>query len=255
MVSESQLRANFFDMLERLVVPETPSASIRARVDALPVDRVERYRLKPWVPAAAAAFIVAFSLPVVAPGFTLSIEERIARILQWSPPPVPVSPSLRPMLRGRVLDLAAAKRAVDFRIVVPAGLPAGSVSTVIRVASKGIYSAKTHRWVAASKYVEFEYARRDGGTFDLIAAPGSSLAAAPSRYMLEERGTDKKGNPMVVRRERFVWRNGSQVMTAIVGDHLSAAEILAIRDAMHGFPVATVWPPKPSHGAALLLHP
>lgn len=255
MVSESQLRANFYDMLGKLVVPEMPSAFIRARIDALPVERVDRYHLKPWVPAAAAAFIVACSLPVVAPGFTLSLEERVAKILQWSAPPVPVSPSLRPMLRGRVLDLAAAKRSVDFRIVPPVGLPAGSVSTEIRVASKGIYSAKTHRWVTGSKYVEFEYARRDGGTFNLIAAPGSSLAAAPLRYMLEERGMDATGKPMVVRRERFVWRNGSQVMTAIVSDHLSAKEILAIRDAMNGIPVATVWPPKPSHGATLLLHP
>lgn len=253
MILEQSLRDGLSAVLDGLAVPDAPISSIRARIGAPSSVPVAFTPFRALAIAASVALIATVATPLVTPGFTASLEQRVAQILHWSPPAVPLPASLRPVLQGHAIGLSAAQHAVDFSIVPPDGLPSGSALAWIRLASTGEYSAKTHHWSTGSKYVEFGYRSADGGTFTLTASSTSMLTQAPSRYMLEERGTDKNGNPILLRRERFVWRNGDQIMTAIVGDYLSVNEIMAVRDAMHGEPVATVWPPKPSHDAVLRL--
>jgi hypothetical protein len=255
MVSEVQLRNDVSAMLQGIAIPDAPVARIRAAMGAMPPGPPVRRRARAWASAAAAAVIVVGVLPAVAPGFTASVQERVLKMLRWSPPNAPVPATLKKVLVGESLDLGDAQHAVDFHVVVPTGLPEGAALVATRVASDGAYSPASHAWAAGAKHIQFSYRRGDGGTFDLTAASSSTLAEPPSRYMVEERGTDKDGNTILVKRERYVWRNGDQVTTAIVSDNLSAAEIATIRDAMHGVPIATVWPPKPRGGAALRLHP
>ncbi len=254
---EQQLHDGFVAMLNDLEVPEPPLAGIRARIEG-PVPSSASLMSRRWLATAASVAVVAtIALPLAAPAVVESLEARVAAILHWTPPAQPIPTSLRPALQGSNVDFEAARKAVNFALVAPAGLPGFAKPSFIRVASAGIYSAQTHAWTRGSKYVEFGYQRADGGDFVLIAASAESLRAPLSRYMFEDRGADKAGNPILVRRERFVWRNGDQVTAAIVSEHLSAAEIVAIRDAMHGIPIATAWPPTASPNAVKMLihHP
>ena len=112
------------------------------------------------------------------------------------------------------------------------------------VAPTATYSRATHIWSKGSVVTTFAYKRGDGRVFVLSAAPASSQTSPPSKYLFEDDGVDRAGNPVLVKHERFVWRNGNQLMTVIAGSGISSSEIVAIRSAMHGTPVLGVWPPQ-----------
>jgi hypothetical protein len=52
-----------------------------------------------------------------------------------------------------------------------------------------------------------------------------------------ETGRVRDGVPVLMRVQKFVWRNRDQVTSAIA-DGIGAGEIAAIRAAMHGVPIA-----------------
>lgn len=68
----------------------------------------------------------------------------------------------------------------------------------------------------------------------------------PSKYMFEDMDRKAHGREVILRRDRFTWRNGDQVMTAIADEGIDATEIVAIRSAMRGTEIPGVYRP-PQH--------
>jgi hypothetical protein len=109
----------------------------------------------------------------------------------------------------------------------------------------GVYSHLTHSWnVGKAGVVFFDYRRTNSRSFQLVASRYDPSEGPPSKYMFEDTDVQRNGEEVILRRDKFVWRNGDQTMTAITGDGISAVEIGAIRTAMHGTPIAGVWPPR-----------
>jgi hypothetical protein len=251
MVADSELSNSFESMLESIDVPETPIARIHERMHA----GVPPQRTRFAIPAAvAAAIAIVIAVPMLAPAVTQTLEQKIAAILHWSPPPVKPPPSLYQAMKPQTVSLEEAQKRVNFTIVPPQGVPSDATGPSITVGPTGFYSRTTRTWSSGPAVVMFSYKRSDGRTF-LVSASGASDESAwvgpPSKYMFEDRGVDKAGNPILVRHERFVWKNGDQRMTIIADEGITAAEILAIQSAMHGIPIPGVWPPK--HGADVMM--
>jgi hypothetical protein len=94
--------------------------------------------------------------------------------------------------------------------------------------------------------VWFIYRRPGDRTFSLSAERVDPRDGPPSKYIFEDRGV-RNGHIVVLRHDKFTWRNGEQVMTAVADEGISAAEIAQIRDAMNGTEIPGVWPPQ--HGS------
>lgn len=247
------LRNEVSAFVERVDVPEPNVAAIQARMRAQSELR-KPATLRRLAPLAAAAAVVAVLLgnPVLTRGMVQTIEMRVAQILHWTPPPAAPQRVLA-NAHPQTVTLAQARSLVPFALREPAGLPEVTSAKIV-VETTPIYSRSAKRWESGTPAVIFSYVRPNGSKFELTAwkmDPGN----VPSRYMFEETGTRADGMPILKRHERYVWRNGDQMMTAIAGDGVTASEIAAIRAAMDGTPVATVWPPKAHDRVRLLVAP
>jgi hypothetical protein len=248
MTTDEQLRDGLRAMLQSVQAPAISLEQIHRRMQA-PMQ----YDRRPFAigAAAAAALAVAVALPIASPGVVQTLEQKIAAILHWTPPATRPPASLYQAMKPETVSLDEAQKRVNFTIVVPSGLPSDATGPSIQVAPTGVYSRTTHAWSKGPDVVMFTYKRADSRTF-LVSASGIANSDLPqSKYSFEDRGVDKAGNPILVRHERFVWRNGDQRMSIIADDSISAAEILVIQGTMHGTPIPLVWPPK--HGADVMI--
>jgi hypothetical protein len=252
MTTDEQLRDGLRAMLQSAQAPAISLEQIHRRMQA-PVQHDRR----PFAigAAAAAALAVAVALPIASPGVVQTLEQKIAAILHWTPPATRPPASLYQAMKPQTVSLSEAQRHVNFTIVPPAGVPSDATGPVISIAPTGVYSDKTHTWSKGPDVVEFRYDRPDGRWF-LVSASGVANQTRPaSKYSFEDRGVDKAGNPILVRHERFTWRNGDQSMSIVADDSISAAEILRIQTAMQGTPVPGVWPPSQGGGADMVRIP
>jgi len=232
MFTDLRIRTAATAMLDGVKVPTVPLAEIAQRI-ARPASVARpwsRYRV-----AAAAAVVVLATIPAIAPALVQSLEAQYRAALQALggvvPPPAPAS--FVAQLAPQLATLALAQARVNFTIVPPAGLPADAAPSSIHVGPIGVYTKETHVWRVAAAGVTFAYRRSDGRELVLIAKrydPNDLLA----RYIFEAKGPAADGRPVLVKHERFAWRNGDQLMTAIADSDMSAAEIAAIQSAMHG---------------------
>lgn len=245
MVADSELASGFAEMLGSVDVPLVPLARIHQRMH----DSVPPQRARFLIPAiAAAAIAIVIAAPIFAPAVTQTLEQKIEQILHWSPPSVPTPASVYNAMRPQTVNLPEAQARVHFTIVAPAGLPSDASSPVIKVAPTGVFSRTSRTWSVGPSVVTFYYTRSGGRSFVLLAGAASNQTMPPSKYVFDAdvKRFDAAGNPIPVKFERFVWRNGDQIMT-VIAEGISATEIAAIRRAMHGTPIPTVWPPV--HGA------
>ena len=244
MVTDSELTRDLAALVESVDVPEVPLAQIRRRMREEPGASTRGRFTIPAIAAATLAAVVA--VPVFAPVFAQTIEAKIAAILHWAPPSVPPPPALKDAMKPQTMSLAQAQTHVRFTIVPPTGLPPNVSDVTIAVARSGIYSSSGKAWAVGPAVVSFYYTRPGGGAFFLTASAASPRNAPPPKYIYEDKDVDASGNPILVKREHFAWRNGDQIMTATTSDGISAAEIASIESAMHGTSIPTVWPP--AHG-------
>lgn len=245
MVSDAQIREGFAAMLQSIDTPGAPLEQIHRRMRG--PSSIHHDRRPFAIAAAAAVLILALSLPIASPGVVQTLEAKISAILHWTPPTERPPASVYQAMKPQTVSLKEAQARVHFTIVSPAGVPSDATGPTISAAPTGVYSRTTHTWSVGPTILRFVYKRSDGRSFGVSAAAASSQTTPPSKYVFEDRGVDKAGNPILVRHERFAWRNGDQIMAAVVGDGISSAEIASIRSAMHGTPVPGVWPPQ--HGA------
>jgi hypothetical protein len=252
MFTDARLRAAAVNMMRDIEAPPVPLSAILSKI-VLPPHAVRRNSNAYAISAAAAIAVIAFlSLGTVAPGFVQGAEARIAAILHWAPPP-PAPQGVWSAMRAQSGALAAAQARVPFTIVPPAGLPADVASEKIYTESPGTYSRATHAWSSgAMRVVFFDYHRPGGRSFELLARKYDPREAPPSKYTFEDMDYQRNGQEVILKREKFVWRNGDQIMSANAGDGITASEIKAIRAAMHGTPIAGVWPPAPGRSTEMM---
>jgi hypothetical protein len=233
MYAEARIAAALQTMVRSIEAPPVPFDEIRKRIEgAKPRRRVGRY-----LPAAAAAVaLLVLALPRIAPGVTQTIEQQVEAIMQWTPPPVPPPASVESAMRSQTGTLPAAQSRVPFTIVPPAGLPKDVVSEKIATIPTAVYSYVTHSWSVGSTAVWFVYRRADGRTMALLADGFDAREGPPSNHIFEDLG-ERNGREILVKHDKFTWRNGNQVMSAIADEGISAAEIARVRAAMHGVDV------------------
>jgi hypothetical protein len=228
-------------MVRNIEVPPVSLATIQHRMGRPARERATRTSF--YLTVAAAAAIALALLPIVAPAFVQRLEARVVEtVLRWSPPPPP-SASLVAALRSQPGTLAKAQSIVKFTIVAPVGLPRDVTSETIATMPGADYSSSGHAWSVGPTNVWFTYRRRRGASFRLMAGAFDPHEVAPSKYIVEEKD-EGNGRHVFIVHDKLAWRNGSQVMTAITGNGISASEIVAIRSAMRGTPIAGVWPPR-----------
>jgi hypothetical protein len=235
----ARLRSRLTTMLEDINPPPVPLLAILEKA-ALSSESKRTTASRGQFAAAAAAIIgaIAIGAPLVAPSVVMSIEARIAQVLQWTPPPVPPPRWLTSRLRWQSATLASARARVPFTVVPPAGLPRDVTAVSIATAPSGVYDKLTRSWELGSQAIAFTYQRSGNRSFTLLADRFDPRTGPPSQYMYEYTGRVHDGLPVLVRHDEFTWRNGDQVMTAIDGAGITADEIRAIQNVMHGVPVA-----------------
>lgn len=236
MFAEQRIAAALQRMLAGIEVPPVPLDRIRRRI-LEPERRQPRWHA--YLAAAAAAVLLVLALPKIAPGFTQTIEQQVEAIMHWKPPP-PAPASVESALRSQTGTLAQAQSRVAFTIVPPSGLPKEIVSEKISTMPTGVYSYRTHSWSVGSPVVWFIYERADGRTIMLLAERFDPREGPPSNHIFEDLG-ERNGREVLVKHDKFTWRNGDQVMSAVAGEGLSATEIVTIRSAMHGAPASGFW--------------
>ncbi len=240
MSANARIQSAMQTMVQGIDVPPVRLDVIQRKVSQpQPVARHQQQFTRFMLATSAAITILAVTLPAVSPAFVQSLEARYRAALQAlggiAPPAAPQS--LISKLTSHNETLASAQSHVAFTIVPPAGLPRDIVSSTIQVTPIGIYSTQTHAWRAGPPEVRFVYRRTEGREFTLTAARYNPKGERPAKYMFEAKAPAADGRPVLVRHERFAWRNGNQLMTAIEGSAISAAEIAAIQSAMHGLAV------------------
>ena len=241
MITDRQLRDGLLAMLQSIEAPAISIEQIDRRIHA-PVHHDRRAFAVGAAAAAALAAVVA--IPIASPGVVQTLEQKVEQMLHWSPPAIAPPASVTSAMEPQTVSLQQAQARVKFTLVAPAGLPSDASSPAIKVAAVGVYAESTRTWSVGHSVVSFNYTRPGGRQFMLTAGPAASQTTPPSRYVYDAdvKRFDAAGNPIPVKFEVFVWRNGDQITTAIA-EGISAAEVAAIRTAMHGTPIPTVWPP------------
>lgn len=242
MFSEPRISLALEAVMNTIEAPPVPLASIRERAEGVvpaPVRRAAPLAL----PAAAAVVVMllAIAVPLAGSGFVQSVEAQIEALLRWKPPP-PAPPAVWSAMRQVPVTLAQARARVSFTLVPPAGIPRDVLSRLIYAAPPGVYSKKTHRWSVGAPIVTFVYRRAGGRLFSVGAGRFDPAEGPPSKYRFEDMDRSANGREVILRRDVFTWRNGNQAMTATTGEGIDAAEIAAIRRAMHGVTIPGVWP-------------
>lgn len=257
MFTDERLIAALTAMVRGIDTPPAPLHEIQqkiARSDAAP-PRPSR-NLRPALAIAAAVAVLVAAFPSTSLGLVQTIEARYRSALQAmggiAPPSAPKA--LVSTLTPQIATLASAQSRVGFTITPPAGLPHDVVSARIHTIPTGIYSKITRSWKTGPSEVTFTYRRSGGRSFDLLADRFDPQAGLPSKYLFEALDPAPDGRPVIVKHERFAWRNGNQVMTAIAAESLSASEIQAIRIAMRGVALPRRNPHLPGAGTSLKLY-
>jgi hypothetical protein len=245
MFTEARIAAGLDVMLRQIDVPPPPVTQIRERAARKPFVSRQRGHILWPAAAVAVALILVLVAPGVAPGFVQSVEAQIEALLRWKPPP-PAPKSVWSAMRPIPVTLGQAQARVPFRIVAPTGLPRDVLAQKIYAGSPGVFSETTHSWSLGAPYVNFVYHRAGGRSFSLMAARYAAGGEPPSKYMFEDMDRKAHGREVILRRDKFTWRNGDQVMTAIANEGIDATEIVSIRSAMRGAEIPEVYRP-PQH--------
>lgn len=240
MYTDARISAGLETMVRGIDAPPVPLSAIQRKIEQ--AQAAARHPLPFLRLGIATAGIIAV-ISVVFPSYSLSfvqtIEARYRAALQErggiAPPPVPES--LVSTLRSQSATLAAAQSRVPFTIVAPAGLPNDITSSKIVTTATGVYSKINHSWRVGSPAVSFIYRRTHGRSFTLQADRFDPQDGMPPKYMFLAEDPAPDGQPVLVRHENVAWRNGSQIMTVIEDENISAPEIEAIRVAMQGVTV------------------
>lgn len=249
MYADARLSTAMDSMIRGIDAPAVPMTAIRARMAAplsipLVPRRIPFGRYALASTALLALFSAAFpktSLAVVNRFETIVVDSYAAagrmvhRLTGWTAPPPPPK-ALDAAQKSEQLSLAAAQRKVDFTIVPPAGVP--SDAALVRVATMPslVYDYKTRVWSKGAPALSFEFRRSQGRTFSLMAQVDDPRVDIPGKFVW---AVDEVpgGKVVMVKHEHFAWKNGDQMMSAEEDTGITAAEIRAIRDAMHGEPV------------------
>ncbi len=242
MFSETRISLALEAAMKTIEAPPVPLASIRARAARVALASGRTPPLVPSVAAAVLVMLLAVAAPLASSGLVQSVEAQIEALLRWKPPP-PAPPAVWSAMRQVPVTLAQARAHASFTLVPPAGVPRDVRSRLIYAAPPGVYSKKTHRWSVGAPIVTFVYRRAGGRSFSVGAGRFNPAEGPPSKYLFEDMDRTANGREVILRRDVFTWRNGDQVMTAIAGEGIDAAEIAAIRSAMHGVTIPGVWPP------------
>ncbi|MBV8245138.1 MAG: hypothetical protein JOZ38_04380 [Candidatus Eremiobacteraeota bacterium] len=241
MLADARISTLLRTTIAAIDVPPAPVQEIRAKMRREPLRPARGRYVAVAAAAAVALAIVAF--PRESFGVVESMEAKIAQILHWVPPPPPPK-SVTDKMVTREVSLSEAQARAGFTVVSPAGLPPDVVRQTISMAPTGVYDTQARAWRSGPPAVGFQYWRRDGRSFVLLAHRADPHEPAPSKFVYEDMGGP--GKLVLIKRELFVWRNGNQTMQIAAGDAISAREIVAIRTAMHGTAVATVDTPRAS---------
>lgn len=241
MLSEKRIASGLDAAMQTIEPPPVPLARIRELAAAF--GRAPARGTKPFGVAAAAvvAMFLAIAVPLIGSGFVQSVEAQIESLLRWKPPP-PAPPAIWSAMRQVPVTFPEARSRVSFALVAPAGVPDDVISQSIYIAPTGVFSTKTRTWSVGPSVVTFVYRRARGRSFSVTAERFDPTAGPPSKYMFEDMDRKQNGREVILRRDKITWRNGDQVMTAITGDGVDAAEIATMRNAMRGITVSGVWP-------------
>ncbi len=225
-------------------------AAIRARMATPLAATRPRTPLARYAVAVAAAIALFFA---IFPQASLALVERIVvngyaaayKVMGWTPPPDPSKALDKKTTVTQTGSLAEAQSRVAFRIVPPAGLPAGVVSAKIQTNRALTYLKATRSWSEGPVVVWFTYSLSDGSTLQLTAEQYDPRTGPPPKYMFE--GEDlPHGRVGLTKFAHYAWRNGDQIMSATEGDGITGREIEAIRDAMHGVELKAWKPGDPN---------
>jgi len=235
MFADARIASDLQTIARSIQVPPVPYADIHSGMAR--ESRVAQRRALRYAAIVAIFFVVlGAGLTAISSGSVRSLDARIAAALGgWPPPPPPEA--VLSALSSRSGTLADAQSRVPFRIVRPTGLPSDVASMKISTTPTGIFVKATHAWHVGTAHVTFAYDRFGGRSFSLIADRFDPQSGPAPKYIFEDKGVSADGNPILVKHENFVWRNGDQVTSAVESDGTSSREIEAIRDAMHGIPM------------------
>lgn len=248
MYTDARISAACTAMLDSIHAPHVPIQSIRNRM-ASSQSVTPRHHpscwMRPVLAAAVLVSVVAVATPIVSPGLVQSLEQRLAAMLGgWQPPPA-APRSVLNALKAQRTSLAAAQARVPFTIVPASGLPSDVTGRTLWIGPTGVYDKTIRQWSVGTPALTFVYHRTSGRTFSILADSYDPRTGPPGKYMYEDTGLVRNGQPVLIRHHKFAWRNGNQVMTAIAGDGISSAEIESIVSAMNG----TLIPPAQSPDA------
>jgi len=239
MYAEARLAEAMDSMVRGIDAPPVAHAAIRARMSA-PLATIARPRAPFARYALAMAAAIALFLAIF-PRTSLAVLERFEhivvdsyaaayKVIGWTPPPPPKS--LRAGASQR-LSLAAAQAKEPFTIVVPAGVPSDARLTSVRTMPVLVYDKTRKRWSKGTPAIELRYKRSRNRDFSFMIEADDPRLGPTSKYIYE--AEDLRGGKVeLIKHERFQWRNVDQLMTAVEDDGISAAEIEAVRSAMHG---------------------
>ncbi len=233
MLSDARIRENIATMFDGVVPPAVPMASILRAIDRPPIPALSPRSSWPLAVTAAATIACVLALPVVSRALVASYEASLHAIGFGTPPAVPRALFLAPT----ATSLAQAQSKVAFKIVSPSGLPSDVVSSAIYATTASTYDSRKHVWSKGATFVQFAYKRAEGRSFFVMGERYDPKHMDLSLYSFDPI-VDASGIAHIAKRRSYVWRNGDQAITAIVGPDLSAAEIIAMRTAMGGTPVA-----------------
>ncbi|MBV8283407.1 MAG: hypothetical protein JO175_02095 [Candidatus Eremiobacteraeota bacterium] len=241
-------------MLSTIAVPPVPLAAILARASVVPPEGTRAFapRSRPYLRFAVAAAAALVLTCALLPRASLAVFERFVfesgaaadrffhQHSTWTPPPPPPETLERQLSFERV-SLAAAQAKVRFAIVPPVGVPADAALTAIETVPVLVYDKSTKSWAKGSPALSFEYRRSRGREFSLWAEEDDARTGVPPKYMWDAEDLPG-GKVSLTKYAHFAWVNGGQMTSATEGDGISAAEIAAIRAAMHGQPVVHTVP-------------
>lgn len=245
MYADARLTEAMQTMVRGIDAPAVPMTAIRSRM-AAPLAPVVRRRipLARYGLATAAAVALFFA---IFPKASLAVLDRFEhivvdsyaaayKVMGWTPPPPPPK-SLEAGLASQRLSLAAAQAKEPFTIVVPAGVPTDATLTSIHTMPVLIYDKASKRWSKGTPAIDFRYKRAGNREFEVMAEEDDPRLGPTHKYVYA--ANDLPGGKVeLVKHERFQWKNGSQLMTAIEDDGISAAEIQTLKATMHGEPIA-----------------
>lgn len=246
MYADARLTQAMESMVRGIDAPAVPMSGIRDRM-AAPLAAPARHATPSARFALAAAAAIALFFAIF-PKTSLALFEQVVvnsyaaadsmiyHVTGWMPPPPPPK-SLEAARKSERLSLAAAQARVDFTIVPPAGVPSDAVLTRIDTMPVLVYDKTKHRWSQGKPALQFEYSRSSGRTFSLQAEKDDPRTGPVGAHIW--RSDDLPGGKVSLTKfQRFAWKNGDQLMTAIADEGIAPAEVLAIRSAMHGQTIA-----------------